>query len=423
MNKSQRPGQGAPDAHPTPADSYEPTVLAWRPLDEWGDVSGQVIRSDANVAEFMLDLVRETAAAAWDETRLLDVIHEFAFRAFPNASHLVLAVRDEDGQMRTRMARTRNSAHVPETRLSSTITDRVLREGCALLYAHDRGRGAAAESVVASGLETAICAPLLDRRVAYGVVQLDVRRPARGCFTREDVDLLSVFATQVGLVLKLERMVQQQRRAFESTVHALVSALALRDPEGAEHSRRVRVLALGIGRQLGYTGSRLDTLGWAALLHELGATGLHHESFIRPARITAEDHEAIARRASATQAILDLVEYPESLRDVPKIALHLHTKPEVDPGADAATRELRTLAQIVFVADVSDALLRPRGGKDALPPSLVEGLLVRGKGTDYAPEVVDAACAVLEHVLAEIAASEPQVPEAGSEPDAPGRAA
>lgn len=422
MKKPQRPGHGAPDAHSPQADSYEPTVLAWRPLDEWGDVCGQVIRSDANVAEFMLDLVRETAAAAWDEARLLDVIHEFAFRAFPNASHLVLAMRDENGELRTRMARTRSTGHAPETRLSSTITDRVLREGCALLYAHDRGRGAAAESVVQSGLETAICAPLLDRRVPYGVVQLDVRRPSRGCFTREDVDLLSVFATQVGLVLNLERMVQQQRRAFASTVHALVSALALRDPEGAEHSRRVRVLALGIGRQLGYTGGRLETLGWAALLHELGTTGLHHESFIRPARMTPEDHEAIAKRATATQAILDLVEYPESLRDVPRIAQHLHAKPQAEPGADVATRELRTLAQIVFVADVSDALLRPRGGKDALPPSLVEGLLVRGKGTDYDPAVVDAACQVLEHVLAEIAAGESGPSEPG-DADAEGRAA
>jgi HD-GYP domain-containing protein (c-di-GMP phosphodiesterase class II) len=404
MKKTSRMGHGAPDANAIPNETFEPTVLAWRPLDEWGDARGQVIRSDASVAEFMLDLVRATAAAAWDEPRLLDVIQKFAFRAFPNASHLVLAERDADGQLQTRMARTRDSGDAPEIQLSRTITDRVLRDGCALLFAHDQGRRTPAESVVQSGLETAICAPLLDRGVARGVLQLDVRRPARGCFTREDVDLLSVFATQVGLVLELEHMVQQQRRAFESTVYALVNALALRDPDSAGHSQRVRLLALGVGRQLGYGGTTLDTLGWAALLHDLGTKGLHHQTFIRPGRITPEDHEAISRRAEATQSIIDLIQYPESLRDVPRIAAHLHTKPDAD--ADPATSDVRTLAQIIFVADVCDALLRPRGGKDALPPSLVKGLLVRGKDSDWEARVVDAACDVLEHVLAEIAAVE-----------------
>src|SRR5689334_3533852 len=74
----------------TGEDAFEPTVLAWRPASQWSDVEGQVVRSDARVAELMLGLVRETSAARNDEQRLLDVIASFAFKAFPNATHHVL---------------------------------------------------------------------------------------------------------------------------------------------------------------------------------------------------------------------------------------------------------------------------------------------------------------------------------------------
>ena len=53
---------------------------------------------DLNVSPALaavFDLVRETATARIDKERLLTVIGDFAFRAFPNATHHILAVRDE----------------------------------------------------------------------------------------------------------------------------------------------------------------------------------------------------------------------------------------------------------------------------------------------------------------------------------------
>jgi HD-GYP domain-containing protein (c-di-GMP phosphodiesterase class II) len=382
-------------------------VIAWRPLSEWADVRGQVIRSDANVAEWVLGLVRETSAAAWDEARLLDVIRDFSFRAFPNASHLLLAERDAQDGLRTRIVCSRDgdgSAQPLAIPLSRTIADRVMRDGCALLYAHDPGRYAKAQSVVLSGLETAICAPLLEHGVVKGILQLDVRRPAQGRFTREDVDLLSVFASQVGLVLELQGMIQQQKRAFESTVKALVHALALNDPTRAEHSERVRAIALAIGRQMGFGPESLEPLGWAALLHDLGRRGLHHQELVRGDRITATERHELSIRRAETQAILDLIEYPESLRDVTRIAGHLHERPGAPADADPATRDVRTLARVISVADMCDALLSTRVAGQALPPGLVLDLLVRGKGTDWDPAVVDAVCAIFDRLIAEIAA-------------------
>jgi hypothetical protein len=65
----------APDSRTLPrVDTFVPTVLAWRALNEWDEVKGQVVRSDARVAELLLGLVRDTAAARYDEKQLLDVV-------------------------------------------------------------------------------------------------------------------------------------------------------------------------------------------------------------------------------------------------------------------------------------------------------------------------------------------------------------
>src|ERR1044072_5072136 len=44
-------------------EALAPTVLAWRPAEDWGDVRGLVARTEPRVAELMLMLVR--AEAAW----------------------------------------------------------------------------------------------------------------------------------------------------------------------------------------------------------------------------------------------------------------------------------------------------------------------------------------------------------------------
>mgnify|MGYP003520092037 CR=1 FL=1 len=78
-------------------------------------------------------------------------------------------------------------------------------DGHALLFVQGESQESGSESIVLSRLETAIVAPLMGTHRPFGVLQLDVRRPARGRFTQEDLDLLSVFASQVGLAVAVRR--------------------------------------------------------------------------------------------------------------------------------------------------------------------------------------------------------------------------
>ena len=383
-------------------DGFEPTVLAWRSAQDWGDVRGLVVRTDARVAELMLSLVRETAAARDDEAKLLNVIAHFAFEAFPNATHHVLVARDHDeAPLRTLIARARagDGTRVP---LSRTIVDRVLREGHALLFVKGQHPGSASESIVMSRLETAIVAPLTGSHRPFGVLQLDVRKPARGRFTQNDLDMLSVFASQVGLALEHLWLHQQQQRAFQSTIGALVHSLTLKDPHAAQHCDRVQKVSLAIGERMRLSPIEMEILSVASLLHDLGKQGVRDEVLFKPGSLTEAERQEMDQHAAYTQSILDMIDYPADLWDVPRVAAYHHEKMDGSGPFGVAGDDIPLAARIISVADVFDALVSARSYKPALPPEEALGKLERGKGHDWDAAAVDALRAVAGDVLGEI---------------------
>jgi HD-GYP domain-containing protein (c-di-GMP phosphodiesterase class II) len=399
------------------AGSPEPTVLAWRSSGDWGDVRRLVVRSDARVAELMLGLVRETAAARDDEQRLADVLTRFAFEAFPNATHHVLVAREqEEAPLRTltATARSGDASRVP---LSRTIVERVLRDGHALLYVHGQDQGGASESIVLSRLETAIVAPLLDSAGRpLGVVQLDVRRPARGRFTRDDMDLLSVFASQAGLALENLWLHERQQRAFQSTIAALVHSLTLKDQDAARHSERVQQISLAICRHLDLPAKEREIVSVAALLHDVGKQGVRDEVLFKPGKLTPEERQEMDLHAAHTQGILDMIEYPAELWDVPRIAAYHHEKIDGTGPFGIPGDQIPLAARIISVADVFDALASDRPYKDALPTEEVLDVLERGRGRDWDPRVIDALAGAVGEIMRSVYADASEVDDDGEEP-------
>lgn len=396
------------DSESFQAGTPEPTVLAWRSAEDWGDVRRLVVRTDARVAELLLGLVRETAAARHDEAKLVAVLARFAFEAFPNATHHVLVAREhEEAPLRTLTAAARNGDGT-RVALSRTIVERVMRDGHALLYVHGQDPGRASESIVLSRLETAIVAPLLGSRGrVHGVVQLDVRRPARGRFTKDDMDMLSVFASQAGLALENLWLHRQQQRAFHSTIAALVHSLTLKDRDAAQHSERVQRVSLAIANRMRLSPTETEVVSVAALLHDVGKQGVRDEVLFKPGALNPEERQEMDLHAAHTQGILDMIEYPGELWDVPRIAAYHHEKMDGSGPFGVAGDKIPLAARIISVADVFDALASDRPYKAAMPLNEVFAVLDKGAGRDWDPAVIGALRDCVSEVLAEVYGREP----------------
>lgn len=313
--------------------------------------------------------------------------------------------------MEPRIARAR-TGKAPEIALSSTLVTKVMKEGIALLYTQPDGKEGSTESILLSGIKTALCAPLTSRDEAFGVMQLDIRHPATGAFTRKEVDRLTVFAHYVALVLDNHRLYQEHRRAFESTIDALVHSLSLKDPDSAHHSERVRDVALHVGRTLGLAGVQLESLGVAAILHDMGKQGIRDEVLLKPGKLSESEREEMSQHAEHTQGVLDRIAYPRHLSNVPLLAAYHHEKMNGTGPYRIAGRDIPIQSRIISVADVFDALISARVYKEPMAPEQVLAILERGKGTEWDADVVDGVRNSLSRILVEVYGRPPKSQEA-----------
>jgi HD-GYP domain-containing protein (c-di-GMP phosphodiesterase class II) len=371
-------------------------------VTEFEEIRQGLVGTDASVAHLFLRLADETAAARGDEPKLLEIIKTYSFQAFPRATHMILAVRaDESGEPETLIAASR-SGEEPAVVLSRTLWRRVMTEDVSLLFSENEASDRPSKSLILSEIRTAICAPLRGIDETFGIIQLDIRGSASTLLTRQDLDRLTVFAHHVALVLDNLRLAQKQRRAIRSAIDALVHSLYLKDPDTAQHSIRVRAVALCIGETLGLTPSQLESLGAAAVLHDVGKQGVPNRVLKKPAVLTEIEIREMARHSRLTENILDKIYFPPDLKDVPLYAAYHHEKMNGSGPYGLAGEEIPIQARIISVADVFDALLSRRVYKEPKPPDEVLAIFEKGRGTAWDPRVIDAVRKLLPRILAEI---------------------
>jgi len=404
------PGFGA-------SDDRELTVLHSRSLTDLDQVQAHLLESDGRAADLFLRFVRETSIATTDPTELFSVLSRFTFEAFPQATHFVLARRlPGSDALEPVLVRDREGG-VPNVALSHTLVRKVMDEGLSILYCQDEGSFESSESIRLSRISAAICAPLRVRGETIGVLQLDIRHPGKGGFGRKEVDRLAVFANHVALVLDNFTLREQQRDAFESTIRALVHSLSLKDPDTATHSERVQSLSVRLGQAMGLTGAALEALRVAAILHDMGKQGVRDEIIFKPARLLPLECDEMARHTGYTEDILNKIQYPTHLKDVPLIAAWHHEKMDGTGPHGVPGDRIPVQSRIISVADVADALLSARAYKKPMPMRQVLVILEQGRDTAWDGAVIDALRADMAGILDSIYGQTAEAAGPRTEPD------
>ena len=205
----------------------------------------------------------------------------------------------------------------------------------------------------------------------------------------------------------LEAYEMLQTRSLE-TIETLNATVDAKDPYTAGHSQRVQRIALAIAGELGLESDRLDAVRHGALFHDIGKLGVPDAILTKPARLTPEEFDVIKRHPADGAGIIERLGL---LRDaVPLIRYH-HERWDGRGYPDGlAGKEIPLEAAIVGLSDAWDAMTTDRPYSRAL--SLDEALneIRTGRGTQFAPAVVDAFFWALERSPAELAP--PEAPEA-----------
>lgn len=174
----------------------------------------------------------------------------------------------------------------------------------------------------------------------------------------------------------------QLREAHQAALRGFVKALEARDLYTRGHTERVAYFSQLIGEELHFTGTQLERLRWACLIHDLGKLAIPGELVAKRGRLTSEEMADMRESARKVEEILAEVDF---LRPMVSISGVHYVDFE---NFDLDKWQLET--SIVAVADAFDALTSTRSYRMAMPQDDAFAEIRRDDSGRFYPDVVDA---------------------------------
>ncbi len=195
-------------------------------------------------------------------------------------------------------------------------------------------------------------------------------------------------------------------RARNTLIFGLAKLAESRDTDTGEHLERIaaycRVLAEQLRAVHDLTDEWILNLQLASSLHDIGKVGIPDNVLLKPGLLTPEERGVIERHpgigATALDAILARDQGDSLLRMARNIAASHHERWDGSGYPAALSGETIPLeARIVSVADVYDALTSKRVYKPAFSHDEALGIITKGRGQQFDPQIVDAlrACEIV----------------------------
>ena len=187
---------------------------------------------------------------------------------------------------------------------------------------------------------------------------------------------------------ELDHTLNSLEDAYRSTLKALTAALETRDLETHGHSERVVTYSLRLGREYGLEASRMKSLEFGSLLHDIGKIGVPDLILRKPAKLTEEEWVLMREHPTHGQQILKGIEFLEGAARV--VAQHHEKWDGSGYPLGLKGEEIDLCARIFAVADAFDAMTSDRVYRKGKPYRDAAKELDDWAGRQFDPKVVEA---------------------------------
>lgn len=193
---------------------------------------------------------------------------------------------------------------------------------------------------------------------------------------------------------EMSRNLRHVERAYRLALESLVAALDAREGETQRHSRRVAEYTGRLADVMGVHEGEKRDLYHGALLHDLGKIGIPDSILLKPAPLTTDEWRVMKSHPRVGFAIVRDLPF---LRAAAECVIGHHERWDGRGyPLGLSGEELPRAARIVAVADALDAMSVRRPYRDPLPFDRMVAELEENRGTQFDPEVVDAALEVFK---------------------------
>ncbi len=188
------------------------------------------------------------------------------------------------------------------------------------------------------------------------------------------------------------------------TIMAMTSLAETRDNETGNHIRRTQLYVKALAERLRnhprfeavLNERMIELLYKSAPLHDIGKIGIPDSILLKPGKLTVEEFEVMKTHTTLGRKAIEDAERRLGMRvaflNVSKEIAYSHQEKWDGSGypQGLAGDQIPVSARLMAVADVYDALINKRVYKAAFSHDQTCSTIVKGKGTHFDPDMVDA---------------------------------
>ncbi|NTW28688.1 MAG: HD-GYP domain-containing protein [Coriobacteriia bacterium] len=216
---------------------------------------------------------------------------------------------------------------------------------------------------------------------------------------------LPLFAFPLLFAQQLYQRYTTLKGAYADTVRSLIGALEAKDSYTRGHSERVADYSVALGHTLKLDSRTQERLEYAALLHDLGKLAVPGCVLTKPGALDDDEYRSIQLHPSRGAEMIRRIPPLSDLADY--VGKHHERFGGGGYPEAISAPEIPLIARILAVADSYDAMTTTRAYRPALSREVAVSELVKGKGTQFDPVVVEAF--IEGHVVDSLGTSESQV--------------
>jgi putative nucleotidyltransferase with HDIG domain len=258
------------------------------------------------------------------------------------------------------------------------------------------------------GIRSAIGCPIPDGVTGAPYGSLMVYSKVPNAFGDTEVQLFQSLANEIGFGLrsierqhKLDDQIHQKELTQErlasslrATIEAMSKTMEWRDPYTAGHQKRVAMISMAIGRQLGWDDERIQVIYMAAMVHDIGKMAVPSEILTKPSRLTDLEMQLVQGHVEAGYQILKDIPFPWPIAEM--VYQHHERLDGSGYPNKLAGDQICEEARVMAVADTLEAMAthRPYRPAKGLVAALEE--IKAESGVKLDPRVVEAAFKLLD---------------------------
>lgn len=232
-----------------------------------------------------------------------------------------------------------------------------------------------------------ISVPLISKDKAVGT--LNILTTSR---LANDISLLRSVADSVSIAIENANLYDNLRNWYLRTIDALAYAVEAKDRYTKGHSLRVSKYAAIIGESMGLPKDEIEKLKIAGILHDIGKIGISDKILMKPGKLTKEEYDKIKQHPSISRKILEPIGLSKDIID----GIEKHHERYDGKGYPFGLNDdnIPLIAAILCVADSFDAMTSDRSYRKGMPFDEAVNELLKYKGTQFNPRVVDSVISI-----------------------------